>query len=313
MDQSRKVNIAVIDFGTNTFNLTIAGIDCDKKRPVFTEEYKIPVKLGSGTYKTSLISQNAIKRAVETAEFFRNLIKENNIDIVLAFGTAALRDAKNGLKLKSILENILEIPINIIDGHEEARIIYKGAWNCRPVNLNLLVMDIGGGSVEIIIGRHQTILQKASLPAGVAKIYDIFNWKDPVTPHLVNQLQVHFEKLLTSNFHKTPIDLMYGSAGSFETLANIFYHQTHHSDMPDDMNYYQLSKQDMLDFFEKIKFSTLEERLAIPGMHPMRAEWMVIALIEIIKTIEYFSVNDIWYVSHSLKEGAVYDWIDQHC
>lgn len=95
-------------------------------------------------------------------------------------------------------------------------------------------------------------------------------------------------------------------------MANNYLH-TASSDMPDDMNYYQLSKQDMLDFFEKIKFSTLEERLAIPGMHPMRAEWMVIALIEIIKTIEYFSVNEIWYVSHSLKEGAVYDWIDQHC
>ena len=154
---SRK---AVIDIGTNTFHLLIAEIKENQEIKVIFKK-TIPVKLGEGGVEKGLIAEAAYQRGIDALIDFRKDLNQYQIKNIKATATAAVRDAANG---KDFIDEALakaDIKITIIDGLKEAEYIYLGAKASGVLDQeNVLIMDIGGGSVEFIIANDHQIFWK---------------------------------------------------------------------------------------------------------------------------------------------------------
>lgn len=168
---------AVIDLGTNTFHVLIF----EDKKLVFNQS--IAAKIGMGGISEGIISEEGIQRALSVLTQFRGIIETYGIDIndVKAFGTSAIRNASNQETFVERIRQETGIRITVISGDKEAQLIYQGVLAAMPIPETSLVMDIGGGSVEFIIGKENTILWKQSFEIGGQRLIDKFMKTDPIS------------------------------------------------------------------------------------------------------------------------------------
>lgn len=297
---------AVIDMGTNTFHLLLVELNESGFKTIYKE--KIPVKLGKGGINQNQLAEDAQKRAFHTLKHFKNLIDGEHIDQVFAFATSAVRNAENGLAFVQKVKEDIGISIQVISGEEEAQMIYEGICLSGSLNGQVeLMMDIGGGSVEFIIGTSQEVFWKQSFEIGGQRLLELFHYHDPILPEeiakLEDYLQIKLAPLLEAIEKFKPTGLV-GASGTFDTLTDIYF---------ESMLQCKLTGQHVfelpVDEFEKIHQMLLsknkEERLLIPGMIPMRVDMIVVAssLIEFI--LRYVPVKSMTCSHYALKEGAI--------
>jgi exopolyphosphatase / guanosine-5'-triphosphate,3'-diphosphate pyrophosphatase len=172
---SRK---AIIDLGTNTFHLLIA-----EGKHIIHEE-KLPVRMGLGGINQGVITDDGIERSLTCLHRFAEICSSMQVSDIQAFGTSALRNARNGQDVANRIEQESRIPVSIIGGDEEAKLIYQGIRAAVPLGdqKNLLV-DIGGGSVEFIIGNQIEIFWKQSIEVGGQRLLERFHQHEPIRCH----------------------------------------------------------------------------------------------------------------------------------
>lgn len=297
---------AVIDMGTNTFHLLLVELNGKSFRTIYKE--KIPVKIGQGGISQNQIAPDAQKRAFHTLRHFKNLIDGEHIDQVFAFATSAVRNAKNGAEFVAKVKEELGIHINVISGEEEAQLIYEGINLSGSLNGHPnLMMDIGGGSVEFIIGTSQEVFWKRSFEIGGQRLLDAFHSHDPILPEEVQKLEAYCQEklqpLIEAVQEYKPTGLI-GASGTFDTLTDIYYESLLQCKLT-GQHVFELPTADFERIFEMLKTKNREERLKIPGMIAMRVDMIVVAscLIEFI--LRYVPVEAILCSFYSLKEGAV--------
>ncbi|WP_026953339.1 Ppx/GppA phosphatase family protein [Algoriphagus mannitolivorans] len=297
---------AVIDMGTNTFHLLLVELNGVDFKTIYKE--KIPVKLGQGGISQNQLAPDAQKRAFHTLKHFKNLIDGEQIDQVFAFATSAVRNAENGQDFVSKVKEDIGIDIHVISGEEEAQLIYEGISLSGSLNGHVnLMMDIGGGSVEFIIGTSQEVLWKRSFEIGGQRLLDAYHYHDPILPEEVEKLEAYCEEklqpLLDAIRRYQPTGLV-GASGTFDTLTDIYFESMLQCKLT-GQHVFELPREDFEKIFKMLISKNREERLKIPGMIAMRVDMIVVAscLIEFI--LRYVPVNEIICSHYSLKEGAV--------
>ena len=165
---------AIIDLGTNTFQLLIAEPDTQGQLTSI-QEMHLAVGLGKGAMETGLLQLDAMARALEALERFLWHAQDKNCVSIQGIGTSILRNARNASGFIELVESQLGIPIKVISGIQEADYIFQGIRHSLPEPWDAvsLVMDIGGGSVEFILFQGQTILFKTSLELGGLKLQSL--------------------------------------------------------------------------------------------------------------------------------------------
>src|ERR1700741_3642240 len=158
------MRLAVIDCGTNTFNLLIVEFDNQKKySKIFNT--RIAVKLGQGSINKGFIGEEPFKRGIEAIVTLNNEITKYKVSKILAFATSAIRDASNGKEFVDEIKRQTQIDVEIIDGDREAELIYLGKKEAATLSDSVsLIMDIGGGSNEFILANNKGMLWKQSFP-----------------------------------------------------------------------------------------------------------------------------------------------------
>ncbi|MEN9958952.1 MAG: hypothetical protein RLZZ474_1196 [Bacteroidota bacterium] len=299
---------AIIDLGTNTFQLLIAEKDSsDGKMNVLYEDHR-PVGLGKGAMETGLLQLDAMARALEALERFRWHAQDKGCVSIQGIGTSILRNAKNSGAFIEFVETQLEIPIQVISGIQEADYIFQGIRHSLPDPWNevSLVMDIGGGSVEFILFQDQTILFKTSLELGGLKLQSLFNLDGEYHKAIAKELDAYIQSGLTTLYaaceEHRPVHLI-GAAGAFETLADIQLAQGHLTQM-DKAN--PLDLVAFFDLMDQMANLTITERQLIPGMKAFRASMLPYANHLIAQVLGKTSINDLWMSMNSLKEGYWY-------
>jgi exopolyphosphatase/guanosine-5'-triphosphate,3'-diphosphate pyrophosphatase len=297
---------ALIDMGTNTFHLLLVELNGVGFKTIYKE--KIAVKLGQGGISQNQIAPDAQKRAFHTLKHFKNLIDGEHIDQVFAFATSAVRSAENGSEFVSKVKTELGIHINVISGDQEAQLIYEGINLSGSLNgQTTLMMDIGGGSVEFIIGTSREIFWKRSFEIGGQRLLDAFHYHDPIFQGEVEKLESYckekLQPLLEAIENYKPTALV-GASGTFDTLTDIYFESMLQCKLT-GQHVFELPTVDFELIFEMLKTKNREERLKIPGMIAMRVDMIVVAscLIEFI--LRYVPVEAIVCSHYSLKEGAV--------
>src|SRR6478735_3758498 len=152
--------VAIIDMGTNTFHLLIADSEAGRSRIIYQD--RLVTKIGMGGINEGVITEAGIDRAITALKTFKEIIDQNQVDQISAFGTSAIRNAKNGPEIIRQIKD-LGIDARIISGDEEAQLIYYGVRSAMNPGMDKsLIMDIGGGSVEFIIADQKEIFWKQS-------------------------------------------------------------------------------------------------------------------------------------------------------
>lgn len=306
--------LAAIDLGTNTFNLTFAEIK-SKDDVQIKEKYKEMVRLGEGGISKGEISKEAFERGINALKKFKKIIDARGTNKIIALATSAIRSAKNGKEFIQTAKAQTNIHIRVINGNEEAALIYEGIKHAVHLDKEeVLMIDIGGGSVEFIVANANSAKLIRSINIGAQRLLDGFVKSDPISNGEIKSLRQHLNhelKELLSEIQEFNIKTIIGSSGSFETLGQIIAHRQK-KDIT-TINEFAFTLQDFKQTFEQIiKFNT-DKRLEIPGMDKQRVDMIVPGSILIdfvvshLPTVQTFKVS-----SYALKEGMIYNYVNEH-
>jgi len=304
---------AIIDMGTNTFHLLLVSLSVDNFETIYKE--KIPVKIGQGGISRNTITPEAQKRATHTLQHFKNLIDGEGIQEIYAFATSAVRNADNGQNFVQNIKELFDIDVKVIDGEHEAQLIYEGIRFSGSLNADTsLMMDIGGGSVEFIIGNNKEALWKQSFEIGGQRMLDLFHYHDPILPEEVEKLTNFLDEKLFDLVHAislfNPTGLV-GASGTFDTLSDMYYAALHQSKTKRE-NVFQLPKEEFENIAKKLLTLNKQARLEIPGMIPMRVDMIVVASCLIKYILRFVPVETLICSNYALKEGVISQLIDKH-
>lgn len=297
--------IAIIDLGTNTFNLLIA----EKRmgRFVTLHQERIAARMGVGGINDGFITSEAIERVLSALKKFKLTIENWQATQVIAFGTSALRSAKNGGELTKKILIETGITVRIISGEEEAELIYLGVRTAVALGVSKsLIVDIGGGSVEFIIANADEMFWKKSVEIGGQRLIEKFQHHDPILPEERAQINEYLEVQLTpllSELKKHLPETLVGSSGSFDTLSEIYCHKQG-LPFPKEPET-PLTIAGFETIFDELLYKPRRERLAIPGMIEMRVDMIVVACCLIQFLLKRHSFKSIRVSAYSLKEGVL--------
>ena len=302
--------LALIDLGTNTFHLLIVEMPTvPGEKPLVLLRTKAGVRLGEGGISQGIIAPEPYARALHTLAGFKEEIELHEAKEVRATATSAIRVTKNGPDLVRDIFEQTGIQVNVIPGDREAELICEGVRQAVDLGERAqLIMDIGGGSVEFIIANQHTIFWKQSFEIGAQRLLDQF-FPDPagVFPaEAVEAEQRYFSTVLTPLVeavqHYQPASLV-GSSGSFDSLA--------------DMQLGRLRSESELPPFTELEFDSFqtsyrhllsgnhEQRKALPGIMPMRADMLVVATVLIDFVLGISEITRIRTSAYALKEGLL--------
>lgn len=299
------MRVAILDLGTNTFNLLIRNTETQE----LLHNSKISVKLGEGGIDQNLIQPEPFQRGIDALKQHVNTIKNFNVAQVYAFATSAIRSSSNGPTFINQAKQKAGIEVNVIDGQKEAELIYHGVKQAVKLGPDVaLIMDIGGGSTEFIFTNHERVLWKESYPLGASRLKETFKPSDPIGYDDIQKLTKHFDSTLegvitaSEKYHPTTL---IGSSGSFDTLADMIAHEFDNGNVLNDrVTYdYDLEQYDFIS--QKMRTSNLQERLDTPGMIPMRADMIVLACLQIDYILGKLSIQSMKLSTYALKEGVL--------
>ena len=298
--------IAVIDLGSNTFHLLICEIAEDKSWTVIFKK-RIYVKLASGG--VDQIDVNSARRGLSAMRNFSSLIKSHGVTRTKSIATAALREATNGISIAKKFTSATGLAIDIIDGQREAGYILKGIQAALPpLDRNGLIMDIGGGSVEFILFKGNTIAFKESYKIGVAILHRRFHLSDPMSAEEINALENHLEETLGKLLQVVKASGDYyliGASGSFEVINDIL---TKYSA---DTHWSELDTEGLDDYLTRIIATSTTERRQIPEIPPERIDYIVVAFILIRFVFRHIPPEKLFYCDFALKEGILVEMVEE--
>jgi len=307
------MRIAILDLGTNTFNILIA----EPRGHSFTilAEEKVAVKLGKGSIQNNIISSEAMERGIHALLYYKTLIEQFKAEKTFGFATSAVRSAKNGGDFIRLIKEKTGFEIKLITGDREAELIYFGVRASTELDeKKVIILDVGGGSNEFIIANKDHIFWKESFNLGMARIIEKFHISDPITKQEIQSIEEYFTLELTSLYEATRThnpEYFIGASGTFETFA-FMIRANHPGKIPVETGKYcyDLDLNDYKEIHDKTLFSTISERKRMKGLMEGRIEMIVPATIFVNHVIRTLGIEKIKQSDFSLKEGAMWYYLE---
>ena len=317
------MKIAILDLGTNTFNIFIAELLPSPSGREgwggFKKLYKskISVKLGQGGINENHIAERPFRRGIKALKRHKETIEKYGVEKTLAFATSAIRSSDNGEDFVRAAKEKTGIEVEVISGDREAELIYYGVRSAAKMsNTPSLIMDIGGGSTEFIIANKEKIFWKQSFLLGVARLLEKFKPSDPITKEEIKQIENYLEENLQPLFlavnspfegGKGGCSELIGSAGSFDSLAQMIAYRFHSIDNIKGRSEYDFNLDDYAKISQIILSSTSKERMTMPGLIKMRVDMIVVSTIFVDFIIRRLGLKKMRLSKYSLKEGMLWE------
>lgn len=301
----RTLSSAIVDLGTNTFNLLVFERSGTGLCVLHSEE--LPVFLGKGGIEKGVIAKEAFVRGMEALRLHKATAIGHGATTITGFGTSALRNARNGPEFVQRAKEELGIAITIIPGEQEAELILAGVRQAVPFGPQpSLVMDIGGGSTEFILATNKALMWKRSFELGVTRLRERIPISDPITATEEARIAAHLDDRLEALYavvERQEPHVLVGSAGSFDTLARIVAAEEGITLAPEatTLPFSALAFDAIKD---RLLRMTREERLRVPGLPEHRADTIPYALISIERVLLAGGIRELAWSRYALKEGA---------
>jgi len=302
--------LALIDLGTNTFHLLIVEMPtAPGEKPTVLLRTKAGVRLGEGGITQGIIAPEAYARALHTLAGFKEEIELHEVEEIRATATSAMRVTRNGPDLVRDIFEQTGIRVDVIPGAREAELICAGVRQAVDLGTQPhLIMDIGGGSVEFIIANRTEIFWKQSFEIGAQRLLDRF-FPDPsgVFPAASvaaeqEYLSTVLAPLMAAVEYYKPTCLV-GASGSFDSLADMQLGKLRtEAELPPST---ELALASFQESYRHLLSGNHEQRLALPGILPMRADMLVVAAVLIDFVLGFSGITRIKTSAYALKEGLL--------
>lgn len=296
--QSKDKNIySVIDIGTNTCLLLTAKLQ-DKTLTEIYESQEIP-RLGKDLYRTGMIPPESFQNVLKIFNKYKTVSKEHGSEKIFAFGTSAMRDAKNSNEFIDFIENGTGIRIRIINGEEEAKYSFEGAVFDLDTRKEYAVLDIGGGSTEICY-KDKGNIYSMSFDIGAVRLFEDILKKE-INSDILESLKISIRNKLNTADLKTGKRDLVGVAGTITTLSAIknglkkFDEQVIHKDI--------LHITEINDIFKKMITMSAEERADLGEFMIGRSDIIIPGILILTETMKYLNAEQITVSSKGLRYG----------
>ena len=316
--------LVAIDIGTNSIHMVIVKIDTTLPSFNIIGKEKDTVRLGDFCEDTGNLTEEAMARGIASLKRCMQIAESFRADDVVAVATSAVREAGNGPAFIERVKAETGLSINLISGNEEARRIYLGVISGMELKgMPHVIVDIGGGSTEIIAGRGGAHDFLSSSKVGAVRLNAQFVSTDPlsrkefdylnayvrgVLEPTADALKAKLKRVLAGTEHEeTPLKMI-GTSGTIECLA-LLAAMDKTGAAPDPLNGYLLTYEDLDGWINRLRKMPYEERLALPGMSDRRAEIIVPGAIILQTVMDLFKIPQLKICGRALREGVVVDWM----
>jgi len=291
--------IAIIDLGSNSVRLSIAEINGSKYRTVYMK--KNMIKLSENMNFDMTLKETAILRAVDALNEFKGIANDFKCDKIITVATAAVRKAKNRKYFIDYIKEKVNVDIKVIDGETEAKFDFYGVLE-KTKHSDFIIMDIGGGSTEIIYSKNREIAAFDSVPFGSRSISEEF-LKDE-TPEKIFNAQKYVDEVINQKkwlegLNGLPV-IGLGGCLRATVKALCYMNETEFK------NGTTFSGEKVIDLYEKLKNITVEERTLIDGIGTSRGDIILGGLIPYISVAEKTNVSELIVSESGIRDGILY-------
>jgi exopolyphosphatase/guanosine-5'-triphosphate,3'-diphosphate pyrophosphatase len=304
------MRIAVIDVGTNSTRLYIA--DVARETDTITNELErrtTITRLGQGVDRSGELHPDAMRRVENAISEYRAIIDDHAVDAVTTVLTSAVRDARNGPQFAAHLNDAYNIGARTITGDEEARLTYLGATSDRPQAPEpRVVIDVGGGSTELVVGHGPAVDFHVSTQAGVVRQTERFLRSDPPRPEELQLLQQEASDIFsaaTPPAQRAAVTTGIAVAGTATSCASILQELDPYD--PAKVHGFRLLRAQAEMLLARLAQLTIEQRRHVTGLHPDRAEAIVAGVILLIEAMRTFDLQEVEVSEHDILRGAALD------
>ena len=304
------MRIAAIDIGTNSIHMIVVQVRPDLSFEVVDRE-KDMVRLGAGGLDGRSLTPTAITAAMQTLAKFKRLAESHKVDEIIAAATSATREAENGGDFIAQVDREIGIKIKVISGTEEARLIHlAAAYGVDVGSSPAVVVDIGGGSVEVTLGNATHLTLGRSFKAGVIRLTERFVRTDPLTRHdqrrlvkfVSKELGPYLEQVANRGFER-----LIGTSGTILSLGTMAVAEE--GEVPEDVRNRRVPAKALRRLQKRLVEADIAERLRIPGMDPRRADLSVAGAVLFDTIVRRLGADEFTLCDLALREGLVLDYI----
>ncbi|WPF89771.1 Ppx/GppA phosphatase family protein [Cyanobacterium aponinum AL20118] len=311
--------LGAIDIGTNSIHMVVVHINAQIPSFSIIAKEKDTVRLGDRDLDTGNLTDSAMNRALEALRRCKDLAKSLKVNQLIAVATSATREAPNGREFLQRVENELGITVDLISGQEEARRIYLGVLSGMDFGGKVhAVIDIGGGSTEIILGDAQEARFLSSTKVGAVRLTQDFIHSDPINSKDFIRLSAYIQGMLErpveefrNALHTGEKPMLVGTSGTAETLAMIHALDSN-SVEPITLNGYKMPLKDIEEILVKLTKMDYNERVSITGMSERRAEIIIAGTTILVEAMKMLEVDSLTVCERALREGVIVDWMLQN-
>jgi exopolyphosphatase/guanosine-5'-triphosphate,3'-diphosphate pyrophosphatase len=305
------MRLAAIDIGTNSVHMIVVQVRPDLSFEVIDRE-KVMVRLGAGGLDGRALTPEAMSSALQALSKFKRLAESHGVDEILAAATSATREAGNGGEFLAEIDHRTGIRPRVISGTEEARLIHQAAvYGVDVGNARAVVIDIGGGSVEITLGTAATIQLARSFKVGVIRLMERFVKSDPLSgrderklvKYITSEVERHCEQISAVGF-----DRVIGTSGTILSLGAVAATSARGS-APAELRNLRVPAKHIRRLRKEVTQLDLEERLRIPALDPRRADLVVAGAVLLDTILRCLGAEELTLCDLALREGLVLDYI----
>jgi len=311
--------LAAIDVGTNSIHMVVVQIKPDL--PAFTTitREKSTVRLGERCPETGNLTPAGIERAIVALKHCKAIATNLQAEDIVAVATSAVREAPNGREFLKQVKDEVGLSVDLISGQEEARRIYLGVLSAMEFNHQPhVVIDIGGGSTELVLGNGHDPRSLSSTKVGAVRLTSRFITTDPIQDHEFQRLEAFVQGMVERPIEELQNHLkpgetfrLVGTSGTIQCLATIHSH-LFRGNAPNHLNGYQFSRDELQNMVDQLRPLSVGERADFPGISARRQEIIVAGAVILLEAMKLLKAESLTICEHALREGLVVDWMLAH-
>jgi exopolyphosphatase / guanosine-5'-triphosphate,3'-diphosphate pyrophosphatase len=307
------MRLAAIDIGTNSVHMIVVRVRPDFSFEIVDREKEM-VRLGAGGLDGKQLTPEAMNAALQALSKFARLAQSHHVDEVLAVATSATREAENGGAFLRAIERKTGIRARLITGTEEARLIHLAAVYGVDTPKPAVVIDIGGGSVEITLGSGREVEFARSFKIGVIRLTERFVDSDPISSRderkMAKFIGEHVDRYIEHIVEKG-YDRVIGTSGTILSLG-IVATAIDRGTVPQEVRNLRVPAKSLRRLRKDTVEMDLEERMHLPGLDPRRADLMVAGTVLLDTLLKRLEADEITLCDLALREGVLLDYIHRH-
>jgi exopolyphosphatase/guanosine-5'-triphosphate,3'-diphosphate pyrophosphatase len=307
------MRIAAIDCGTNSIHMIVVRIRPDLSFEVIDREKEM-VRLGSGGLEGKALTREAVETGLQTFSRFRRIADSHQVEEILAAATSAVREAKNGGEFLAEVERATGIKTQVISGTEEARLIHLAAvYGVDVAGASAVVVDIGGGSVEITHGAGAALRLAKSFKLGVIRLTERFVHSDPLARRDERKLVHHIDEELgpyLKDIAAAGFDRVIGTSGTILSLGTVAAAARRRTS--DEVRNLRVPAKLIHRLRKEVTARSISERMKMPGLDPRRADLIVAGGVLLDTILRHLHASEITLCDLALREGLVIDYIQRN-